>query len=206
MQVGQLKRREFIALLGGTAGALALPVVGRAQQPARRVGVLMSTAESDAQSQAWLATLRREVEELGRTDARKVSFEVRWGAASMERIRAHAAELATLAPDVILSSGSPATAALKQATASVPIVFVLVNDPVAQGIVPNIANPGGHITGFSLVDYSVLGKAMELLSQVAGANRIGVMFNPDTYPYYETYLKSFRLDQPTFKLEVTGVR
>jgi putative ABC transport system substrate-binding protein len=205
MYFRQWKRREFITVLGGAA---AWPLTARAQQRegVRRIGVLMSTAESDAVSQAWLATLRRDLEELGRPEGRAVSFEVRWGGGAMDRIRSHAAELAKLAPDVILASGSPSAAALKQATTSIPVVFVIVNDPVAQGIVPSIARPGGNITGFSLVDYSVLGKAMELLSQVAGASRIGVMFNPDTYPYYETYLKSFRSDQPTFKLEVTGVR
>jgi putative ABC transport system substrate-binding protein len=201
-----MKRRTFITFLGGAAATPLLPsFAARAQQP-RRVGVLISAAESDAQNQAWLATLRRDLEELGRPEGRTISFEVRWGDGVMDRIRAHAAELAKLAPDVILVSGSPSAAALKQATTSIPVVFVMVNDPVAQGIVPSIARPGGNITGFSLVDYSVLGKAMELLSQVAGASRIGVMFNPDTYPYYETYLKSFRADQPTFKLEVTGVR
>jgi putative ABC transport system substrate-binding protein len=197
-----MRRREFIALVGGAA---AWPLAARAQQT-RRVGVLMSIAESDAQSQAWLATLRRDLQELGHAEARTISFEVRWGGGAMDRIRAHAVELVKLAPDVILAHGSPSAAALKQATASIPVVFVVVNDPVAQGIVSNIARPGGNITGFSLVDYSVLGKAMQLLSEVADTSRIGVMFNPDTYPYYETYLKSFRTNHPTFKLEVSGVR
>jgi ABC transporter substrate binding protein len=105
-------------------------------------------------------------------------------------VRAFAVELAKLSPDAILATGTSAIAALKQTTQSIPLVFVIVNDPVAQGFVASVARPGGNITGFSYMDYSVLEKALQLLKQTSPRlNLVGFMFNPDTYPYYEVYLQ-----------------
>jgi putative tryptophan/tyrosine transport system substrate-binding protein len=122
-------------------------------------------------------------------------------------MRAQAAELVGLAPELILAQGTPVVAALKRATTTIPIVFVIVNDPVAQGFVPNMAKPGGNITGFSNVDYSVIGKSADLLKQLVPAvTRVGFMFNPDTYPYYETYLHSLQSASQQPQLEFAGVR
>jgi putative ABC transport system substrate-binding protein len=122
-------------------------------------------------------------------------------------VRAQASELVKLAPDVILSFGTAAIAALKPATNSIPIVFVVVNDPVAQGFVSSVAHPGGNITGFSLMDYSMIGKALGLFKQIApGVTRIGFMFDPDDYPYYEVYLRLLCEDQQALSVDVTPMR
>jgi putative ABC transport system substrate-binding protein len=144
-----MKRREFISLLGGAAAAW--PLAARAQQGERmrRIGVLMNLASEDAEGQARLAAFHQGLQQLGWTVGRNVQIDYRWGAGNADRIRKDAAELLALAPDVILSSGSPSVAALQQATRSVPIVFVLVVDPVRSGFVDSLARPGGNITGFA---------------------------------------------------------
>jgi putative tryptophan/tyrosine transport system substrate-binding protein len=188
-----MRRREFITALGGAATVWSLAARAQAPEKMRLVGVLMAGSdERDQPAQARIAAFRSALQELGWTENRNVRFEIRWAGGNVERTRAFAAELPTLAPDVILAGGTTATAMLKQATSSIPLVFVIVNDPVAQGFVANVAHPGGNITGFSYIDYSVIGKALQLLKLVApNLNRVGFMFNPDAYPYYETYLKSF---------------
>ncbi len=198
-----VRRREFIISLGS---AIALhPNVVYAQQPARtpRIGVISGTAEADPQIKSWIAGFTRGLEELGWHPGRNVALDFRWGDGNMARIRNHATEFAQQPPDVVFSIGTASTGAMKQAGGSVPVVFAVVNDPVAQGYVSSMAKPGGNITGFSLMeDYSVLGKSMGFLKQLAPAiTRIAMLFNPDTYPYYETYLKS-----ATTPLDVSGMR
>ena len=140
-------------------------------------------------------------------EGRNVRFAVRWGAGDINLMRTFADELVKLAPDVILAVGTTAIATLKENTRSIPLVFVVVNDPVAQGFVSSIAHPGGNITGFSYMDYSVIQKALQLLKQVAPTmNRVGFMFNPDTYPYYERYLESFGGQQEQVGFDVTPLR
>ena len=120
-------------------------------------------------------------------------------------MREYAAELVRLAPDVILSQGTPNVAALKQATTSIPIVFAVVNDPVAQGFIASMAHPGGNITGFSFLEYSMVGKSLEMLKQVVlRVTRVAVMFNPETYPYYDIHLRSFETFARPLSLELTG--
>jgi hypothetical protein len=153
----------------------------------------MVLSENDPVAQAQLTAFRKALQEQGWTEGRNVRFEVRWAAGEIERVRKYAAELVQLAPDVILGNGTPVLAALKQATRSIPIVFVVVNDPVAQGFISSVAHPGENITGFSFMDYSVIGKTLQLLKQIApSVTRVGFMFNPDDYPYYEVYLRSFQ--------------
>ena len=201
-----MKRREFITLLSGAT--VAWPLAARAQQAARvgQVGVLMVLSENDPAAQAQLTAFRKALQEQGWTEGRNVRFEVRWAAGEIERVRKYAAEVVQLAPDVILGNGTPVLAALKQATRSIPIVFVVVNDPVAQGFISSVANPGGNITGFSFMDYSVIGKTLQLLKQMApSVTRIGFMFNPDDYPYYEVYLRSFQQQRQALSLDVTAM-
>ena len=122
-------------------------------------------------------------------------------------MRTFANELVDLSPDVILANGTPAIAILKQTTRSIPLVFVIVNDPLAQGFVSSVSHPGGNITGFSFMDFSTLSKTLQLLKQVApGVNRVGFMFNPDSYPYYEVYLDSLRGQRQEVALDVTALR
>ena len=146
-----MRRREFITLLGGAT--VVGPLAARAQQPdqMRRIGVLMGYAESDLEAQAWVTAFVQEFKELGWTVGRNVSIDYRFGAGDADRMRAYAEELVGLAPDVILAHSSPVTAALQQATRTIPIVFVDVFAPVEQHFVSNLARPGGNITGFSSV-------------------------------------------------------
>jgi putative tryptophan/tyrosine transport system substrate-binding protein len=187
-----MKRREFIKLASGAAATW--PLCAHAQQPGRvrRLGVLMSTNENDPVARSRVAAFREGLAELGWRNGNNLAIEWRWTGGDIARTRAYAAELVQLAPDVLLCNGTPATAALKQATTTIPIVFAVVNDPVAQGIIASMAHPGGNITGFSFLEYSMVGKALEMLKRIAPlTTRVAVMFNPDTYPYYEIHLKSF---------------
>jgi putative tryptophan/tyrosine transport system substrate-binding protein len=162
-----MRRREFITLLGSAAAAW--PLAARAQQPQRmrRVGVLMNLASDDAEGQARLAVFHQGLQQLGWTVGRNLQIDYRWGAGDVDRIRKFAAELIALAPDVILSTGSPSVAAFQQATRTVPIVFVTVVDPVSSGFVDTLARPGGNITGFALYEYSISGKWLQLLKEIA---------------------------------------
>jgi putative ABC transport system substrate-binding protein len=143
------------------------------------------------------------LEQLGWTDARNVRIDVRWAGGNPQRTQEIIAEFVALAPDVVVSSGSVATAALKRTTSSIPVVFVVVNEPVAQGFVASMARPGGNITGFTNVDFSVFGKSVELLKIIAPAlQRVGLLFNSDHYPLYDNYLRTLQAD-PRRPVDVT---
>ncbi len=165
MQSDQLKRRDFVTLLGGAA---AWPLTARAQQPERkrRIGVLMNLAPDDVEGQARLAAFAQALEQLGWNDGRNLRIDTRW--ATVHDIRRHAAELAALAPDVLLAANGTATVApLLQATRTVPIVFVNVIDPVGAGFVASLAQPSGNAAGFTIYEYSMRGKWLELLNEIA---------------------------------------
>jgi putative tryptophan/tyrosine transport system substrate-binding protein len=159
-------RREFIAVLGGAAAAW--PIAARAQQPdrVRRVGVLSGLAD-DPEGQARVAAFRQELQRLGWTDGRNMRLDLRWGGGDAEFLRKHAAELVALAPDVLFSTGTASTGPLLQATRAVPIVFASVIDPVGAGFVESLARPGGNATGFLQFEYSLSGKWLELLREIA---------------------------------------
>ena len=162
-----IERRKFLATLGG--GVAAWPLAARAQQGerVRRIGVLMNLAADDPEAPARIAAFAQGLADLGWSIGRNLRIDYRWGAGDAERIRREAAELLAAAPDVVLASGNPSAAALQQATRSVPIVFAGVNDPVSSGFVESLAQPGGNITGFSLVEYSFSGKSLELLKELS---------------------------------------
>jgi putative ABC transport system substrate-binding protein len=175
MHFDRLKRRQFITLIGGAA---AWPLAARAQQPdhMRRIGVLMILAADDTESSARVAALTQALQQLGWMAGRNVQLEYRWGADSGGQARAVAAELVALAPDVILTVGSPALAAVKQVTSTVPIVFVNIVDPVGAGFVESLAWPGGNATGFTSYEYGISAKWLELLKQIApGVIRVAVL-------------------------------
>jgi putative tryptophan/tyrosine transport system substrate-binding protein len=155
-----IHRRKFITLLGGVAATW--PLATGAQQPdrMRRIGVFMSLSENDSESQARLAAFAQGLQELGWSVGRNVRIEYRWGSGDAERIRKYATELAALAPDVILASGS-ATMGPLQAFRGVPIVFVQVADPVGAGFVESLARPGGNATGFTTFEYGISAKWLE---------------------------------------------
>jgi putative ABC transport system substrate-binding protein len=142
----------------------------------RRIGMLLNLASDDAEEQARVAAFHQGLQQLGWTIGRNVQIDYRWGAGNADRIHKFAAELVALAPDVILSAGSPSVAALQQTTRTVPVVFVTVVDPVSSGFVDSLAQPGGNITGFAQYDYSIGGKWLEMLKEIApGVTRVGVI-------------------------------
>src|SRR6266567_425754 len=174
-----MRRREFISLLGGAAAAW--PLAARAQQPdrTRRIGALINLAADDPEAQVRVGAFQQGLQELGWSLGRNVRIDFRWGASDPERIRKYAAELLALAPDVILANGASIAAPLQQATRTVPIVFVNVTDPVAAGIVANLARPGGNATGFMTFEYSIGAKWLELIKQIAPrVNQVAVIRDP----------------------------
>ena len=176
-----MKRREFITLLGGAA-AVAWPLAARAQQPdrVRRIGVLMASAADDSESQARIAAFLQGLQQLGWADGRNMRIDTRWATTDADDIRRHAAELVALAPDVLVAATGTATVApLLQATRTVPIVFVVVIDPVGAGFVASLARPGGNATGFTSYEYGMSGKWLELLKEIApGVTRAAVLRDP----------------------------
>jgi putative ABC transport system substrate-binding protein len=188
-----VRRREFITLLGGAAATW--PLAARAQQPerVRRIGVLIALAESDKEAQSWVATFREELRKLGWTEGRNIKIDTRWAIADVESMKRFAKELVALQPDFILTSSTPATAAMLQYTRTIPIIFVLVADPVGSGFVASLPRPGGNVTGFTPIEGSLGGKWVELLKEIAPQiARVTLMFNPPTATFVEGYLNPFK--------------
>jgi len=199
-----IARRKFLATLLG--GAAAWPLAARAQQAERmrRIGVLMGVAD-DREGQARVTALKQGLQELGWTNGRNIEIETRFGGADAGRIRAQATELVALAPDVLVGQGTLVIRALRQATSSIPIVMVPVIDPVEQGFVSSLAHPGGNITGFTFIDFQMVGKWLQMLKEAApSVARAALMFNPDTSPYYYLYLRSFEAESRSIAVEVTA--
>ena len=177
-----MKRREVITLLvGAAASPLLRPRAARAQQPdrMRRIGVLMDLAADDPEGRDRVAVFRAELNRLGWADGGNARIDIRWGAGVAIRMREYAEELVALIPDAILASGSPAVGALQQSTTKLPVVFASVADPVGAGFVANLARPGGNITGFMLLEYSIGTKWLELLKDVEPrVTRVAVLRDP----------------------------
>ena len=171
-----MKRREFVSLLGG---AVAWPLGARAQERVRRIGVPMSLAEVDPETKRRIGAFLEGLRQLGWADGGNAQINYRWGGGNPNDIRRYAAELAALAPDVILATGSVTVGPLLEVTRTVPIVFVQVPDPVAAGFVDSLARPGGNATGFVNFEYGMGAKWLELLKQIAPAvTRVGVLRDP----------------------------
>src|SRR5215467_9021282 len=184
-----MRRREFISLLGSAVAGWPLAAPAQQAERMRRIGVLINLTADDPEGRARLAAFLAVLRVLGWTDGRNIQIETRFGGGDVSRIRAHAAELVALAPDVIVGQATPAIRALRQATSSIPIVMAAVNDPVEQGFVSSLTHPGGNITGFASVNFQMVGKWLEILKQAApGVSRAALMFNPDTAPSYYGYL------------------
>ena len=177
-----MKRREFITLFGGAAATW--PFTALAQQPdrVRRIGMLAAgTAEDDPQARARKAAFLQGLQQLGWTEGQNVQIDYRWPGANAADARKYAAELVALAPDVILVSGTPAVPPMLQATRTIPIVFVIVADPVGEGFVSSLARPGGNATGFMTFEYSLSGKWLEILKRIApNVTRAAVLRDPSS--------------------------
>jgi putative tryptophan/tyrosine transport system substrate-binding protein len=195
------RRREFITLLGGAAAAW--PLATRAQQAARirRIGVLSAFAESDPEAHGNVTAFRQALEKLGWTDGSNVRIDYRWGSADAERI-------VGLKPDVILVSTALVLQSLQQLTRSVPIVFTQISDPADSGFVASLSHPGGNVTGFTPAEFSMYGKLLEVLKEIAPqVTRVAVVLNPDQKPQAGMW-RAIEAAAPSFKVQLTaaGVR
>src|ERR1039458_7987416 len=177
-----MQRRDFLGVLGGAA---AWPLAARAQQGdrMRRIGVLIAGAENDPLMQTLLMAFEQELKGLGWVSGRNVQIDIRWATANQNRIQSLAKDIVGLSPDVILAHLTPVVAALRKVTATIPIVFVGVSDPIGDGFVTSMAHPGGHVTGFTNVECSMASKWLEILKEIAPkVTRVAFMFNPETAP------------------------
>jgi putative ABC transport system substrate-binding protein len=199
-----MRRREFISMVAGTA---VWPLAARAQgDRLRRLGVLNSFGESDPQGQAEMNAFLRTLEDAGWSAKRNIHIDYRWFANNVERARVFAKELVDLRPDVILARATPSVAALVQFTRTIPIVFVSVSDPIGQGFVTSLARPGGNITGFTAFEFSIGGKLMQTLKEIApSVQRVAVIFNPKTAPYFQLFLNAIEAAAAMQSVETVAV-
>ena len=198
-----MRRRQFITLLGGAT--VAWPLSARAQQDGRvpRVGVLISVAESDPEGQSWFKAFMQGMQAVGWTDGRNIRIDVRWGDGEVDRMQKLAKELLDLQPDVVFAVTTPSVKAVLRETHTIPVVFTLVTDPVAQRLVESLVRPGGNITGFTILEPEIAGKLVQVLKEIAPATaRAAVIFNPDTEPYYKLYMSSIEAAAASFAMKV----
>jgi len=205
-----MKRREFITFLVGGAGA-SLRTAAWAQSPqqVRRVGVLLPFDENDPEVTNRVKQFRLGMRDLNWVEGRDVLIDFRFSGSNSESIARGVAELIKAAPEVIVSYATPGLAAVRRATSTIPIVFVNVTDPLGQGVVPSLAHPGGNITGFSFIESEIVGKWINLLSDVkSGLLRATLMFNPDTAPFFDSYYRSYKAtpQQSAVEVEIAHVR
>ena len=200
-----MRRREFITLLGGAAAAW--PMAARAQQGERmrRIGVLMAYAEGDREGASFVATFREGLQQLGWAEGRNIRIDFRWAALDAELMQRFAKELVALQPDIILSNTTPTTTALLQQTRTIPIVFVLVADPVGSGFVASFPRPGGNATGFTNIEPTMPSKWLELFKEIAPRiARVAALFNPATARYAEYYLGPLKAAAASFAVEASA--
>jgi putative tryptophan/tyrosine transport system substrate-binding protein len=197
----RVRRRDFITLVGG---AVAWPRVVRAQQSerVRRVGVLFGAAD-DVEGQARAALLRQGLSELGWTEGRNIRIDYQWGGGDAERAKILAAELVSQKPDVIIATTTLSLAAVRNETSAIPIVFVNVGDPIAQGFVSSLAHPGGNITGFTSFEFAISVKWLELIKEIAPKlRRVAFIFNPEAAPFAEKFVNSIERVAPSFEVDL----
>jgi putative tryptophan/tyrosine transport system substrate-binding protein len=186
-----MRRREFITLAGGAAAAWPFSARAQPRERVRRIGILMPFPKVDAETQTWVQALRQELARLGWPEGSNVQFDERWSTDNMDLVRADAASLVALNPDVIVTAGDRVIPILTKLTRSIPIVVTATSDPIASGAAESLARPGGNVTGFSLIEFSMFGKMLEILKQLApGVSRVGMMYNPDN-PVGAAYFRSF---------------
>src|SRR5262244_478741 len=180
-----MRRRDFIALIASTgiSSPLAAWAQGSGLQQVRRVSMLLGLDEKDPETNSRVRAFRLGMRDLGWVEGRNVQIEYRFAGTQLESINKHVAEVIRLAPDVIVAHSSAVVTALRPATSTIPIVVAMAVDPVGQGFISNLAHPGGNITGFSFIESEIIGKWINLLSDVKpDLSRVALMFNPDTVP------------------------
>jgi ABC-type uncharacterized transport system substrate-binding protein len=196
-----MRRRDVLSLLGTTAASsLTWPLAARAQpsERMRRIGIMPPTSQTDPETQARLAAFRHGLEQFGWKEGRNIRFEYRWPVGDAELIKKHAAELVALAPDLILVGITPGVQALKRETRTIPIVFANVADPVGSGLVPSLAKPDGNVTGFTAVEYAIVGKWLELLKEIApSTERVALIGSPEVV-FTKSFQRSLEAIVPSF--------
>jgi len=201
-----MRRREFMTFLGGAAATW--PFAARAQQPdrMRRIGVLMAHPASDPEFQEYADAFREGLRKLGWMEGRNISFDFRWGALDDAEVRSRSArELIELRPDLILTQNTPPTASMLQQTRTVPVIFVIVADPVGSGFVKSLSRPGGNATGFTIMEPTIASKWVDLLKEIAPhVSRAALLFNPATAPFADVYIKPFKAAATSFSLEAVS--
>ncbi len=201
-----LFRRDLLAALGALAFA-PRPALAQQSGGTKRIGILMPTAENDPEVSDLGAIFRQAMQELGWVGGRNLSIDYRWGGGDPRRIATLAVQMVATAPDVILAGGEPVVAPLKRATSTIPIVFISASDPVGQGLVADLAHPGGNITGFTNFEPTMGEKWLALLKQMApGLAHVGVLYNPATAPYVAPFLRSVEGAAPALGIAVDGVQ
>jgi putative ABC transport system substrate-binding protein len=203
-----MRRREFITTLASAVVTAAWPPGARAQQPAqRRIGVLMQYAEGDPEGQIRAKALTEELEKLGWKASLNLRIDYRWAGGDRDRFRSHAADLVKLKDELVVAVSTPAVKALQRESKTIPIVFTQVSDPIGQDMVESLAKPGGAVTGFTNYDRAIGGKWLELLKQVSPTmTRTAVVFNPQTAPYTELYMRSIESAAPSYTVGVTAAQ
>jgi putative tryptophan/tyrosine transport system substrate-binding protein len=187
-----MRRRDFIALLGGMAAAWPLPAQAQKTDRLARIGVLMGYAETDSEANALLGEFTHALSEFGWIERRNLRLDVRWAPAKTDLMRTFAKELVSLQPDLILTDSTPVTAAVKRETTTIPIVFAVVADPVGSGFVASLPRPGGNVTGFSSVEGTIASKWLELLTGIApGVKRGDDALQPGHGPLYQIVCSAF---------------
>jgi putative tryptophan/tyrosine transport system substrate-binding protein len=199
-----IRRRKFLAtFLGGAAAAW--PVARAQGERIRRVAFLHPYAENDPEVRTRVATFRGGLEALGWIENRNIRIEHLYSGGDLPQIQTHARALVRSAPDLIVGSGTPIIAALKQATDTIPVVFCVVNDPLRQGFVATLSYPGGNITGFTFIEFPLIGKWLEMLKAIAPDLRhISLMFDPHTTPFYPAFLREFGAAPKSLAVELSA--
>jgi putative ABC transport system substrate-binding protein len=196
-----VRRREFITLLGG---AVAWPLIARAQERTARMGALMAVAETDSESERLAGAFETGLGAAGWHKGRNLELTYRWGASNPNLLSRYAEELVRAAPDILLAFGTPTLIPLHKATTTIPIVFAGVSDPVGQGFVANVSHPGGNLTGFSNFDPDIGGKWLQVLKDVSpSVTHVTVMFNPRTSPYNALWVQAIERAAPGFQVSVS---
>jgi ABC-type uncharacterized transport system substrate-binding protein len=197
-----MRRRDFLKVFASSA--TGWPLAPRAQQSERprRIGVLMAFSENDPEAQSWAGGFREELAKLGWTEGHNIQIDTRWATANVKSLEQSAKQLVALQPDVILTGSTPATAAMREQTNTIPIVFAMVGDPVGSGFVASLSRPGGNLTGFTPIENSLGGKWVELLKEIAPrVTRVAMLFDPAMASFASYYLNPFKAAAASFGME-----
>jgi putative tryptophan/tyrosine transport system substrate-binding protein len=198
-----MRRREFITGVGSTAATWPLPLSAQQVGRVRHIGIMLPFIENDPAAKTWLSKFVQGLRDLGWAEGVNLRIDLRWSPGSADQSRIYAKELVSLQPDALFVDSTPQTASHQRETRTIPIVFALVSDPIGSGFVASLSHPGGNITGFTHLEPSMVGKWLELLTEIAPSiKRVAMMFNPDTAPYVKSYyLLSFEAAARALKVE-----